>query len=177
MCGGLLFWNLKTGYKVHDARVFGNSSLYCCGRAGTLSPQRNEIFERVDVPHVILGDSAYPFLPWLMKPFPEGSGIRPEQIQFNQGLSQAGITVERVFGRLKGRWRCLLKRNNTHITFISPTIMDCCVLHNCCELHNKYVSGHGDAGLDGSDDAAAARGNHANAGRDIRNALFAYSAV
>lgn len=135
----MMFWNIKTGYKVHDARVFGNFSLYCCGQAGTLLPQWNETFERVDVPHVILGDSAYPFLPWLMKPFPEGRGITPEQIQFNQGLSQARITVERAFGRLKGRWRCLLKRNNTHITFISRIIMACCVLHNCCELHNKYV--------------------------------------
>ncbi|KAJ8336059.1 hypothetical protein SKAU_G00394020 [Synaphobranchus kaupii] len=37
----------------------------------------------------------------LMKPFPEGRGITPEQAQFSHRLSQAQMTGERAFGRLK----------------------------------------------------------------------------
>ncbi|KAL1246561.1 hypothetical protein QQF64_034606 [Cirrhinus molitorella] len=46
-------------------------------------------------------DAAYPLLPWLMKPFREGRGVTAEQINFNHHLSQARMTVERAFGRLK----------------------------------------------------------------------------
>ncbi|KAM3849816.1 uncharacterized protein ACN63O_020435 [Diretmus argenteus] len=181
----MMFWDVNIGYsgKVHDARVFVNSSLYRRGQAGTLLPGWTETFEGVDVPLVLLGDSAYPLLPWLMKPFPEGRGITPEQVQFNHRLSQTRMTVERAFGRLKGRWRCLLKRNDTHITFISRTIMACCVLHNFCELHNEHFDEEeagfgrvGEAGRGRGEDDAAAQQNQANIGRDIRNALCAYFA-
>ena len=81
------------------------------------------------------------------------------------------MTVERAFGKLKGRWRCLLKRNDTHVTFVSRTIMACCVLHNFCELHNEYIDEQeavfgrvgrvGEAGQDGAEDGAAAQQNQA----------------
>ncbi len=61
--------------------------------------------------------------------------------------------------------------------------MACCVLHNFCELHNKYVDEHEtvfgrveEAGQGGGEDAAAAQQSQANAGRDIRNARCAYCA-
>lgn len=138
------FWDINVGRpgKVHDARVFSLSSLYDLASAGTLLPHWSEAFEGVDVPLLLLGDSAYPLLPWLMKPYPEGGGITPQQLNFNHKLSQARMTVERAFGRLKGRWRCLLKLNDTHITFISRIVSACCVLHNYCEYHNeKYLEG------------------------------------
>ena len=62
-----------------------------------------ETFEGIDVPLVILGDSAYPLQSWLMKPYREVRGVTREQIAFNHRLSQARMTVERSFGRLKGR--------------------------------------------------------------------------
>ncbi|KAL2099480.1 hypothetical protein ACEWY4_003874 [Coilia grayii] len=138
------FWDINVGRpgKVHDARVLSLSSLYDLGSAGTLLPHWSEAFEGVDVPLFLLGDSAYPLLPWLMKPYPEGGGITPQQLNFNHKLSQARMTVERAFGRLKGRWRCLLKLNDTHITFISRIVSACCVLHNYCEYHNEeYLEG------------------------------------
>lgn len=108
----LRFWDINVGWagKVHDARVFANSSLYERGQNGTLFPNFTERFENVDVPVVLLGDAAYPLLPWLMKPYPEGRGTTPAQVIFNQRLSRSRMTVERAFGCLKGRWRCLMKR-------------------------------------------------------------------
>ncbi len=94
------FWDINIGQpgRVHDARVFALSSLFDRGQSGRLLPQWTEIFEGVNVPLMILGDAAYPLLPWLMKPFREGRGVTAEQINFNHHLSQARMTVERASG-------------------------------------------------------------------------------
>ena len=107
-------------------------------------PRWRETIQDVDVPLMILGDAAYPLLPWLMKAYPEGRGITPEQTAFNYRLSQTRMTVERAFGRLKGRWRCLLKRCDVHVTLISDIIFACCILHNFCESHNEEYLGNED---------------------------------
>ena len=46
------------------------------------------------------------------------------------------MVVECAFGRLKGRWRSLLKRNDHNINFLPTYVAACCVLHNICEIHN-----------------------------------------
>lgn len=71
-----------------------------------------------------------------MKPYPDSSAISA-QTTFNYRLSKARVTVERAFGRLKGRWRCLMKRYDCHMENINTTITACCVLHNFCEVNNE----------------------------------------
>ncbi|XP_057675458.1 uncharacterized protein LOC130905787 isoform X2 [Corythoichthys intestinalis] len=139
VCHKLRFWNINVGWpgNAQDAKVFANSPLYEQGQSGTLFSARTEQIEGVDVPPVILGDAAYPLLPWLMKPYPEGTNLTPANIQFNHRLSQARMTVKRAFGRLKGRWRCLLTRCDAHISLVSHIITACCVLHNFCEIHEE----------------------------------------
>ena len=48
--------------------------------------------------------------------------------------------MENAFGRLKGRWRCLLKRNDTFIEDMPTVISACCVLHNICEVHRDHFN-------------------------------------
>uniref|UniRef100_A0A3B4B831 DDE Tnp4 domain-containing protein n=1 Tax=Periophthalmus magnuspinnatus TaxID=409849 RepID=A0A3B4B831_9GOBI len=133
------FWDINVGWpgKVHDARVLANSSLYRRGENGTLFPGWIERLNNVDVPVHILGDAAYPLLPWLLKPYPVGRGLTEAQTHFNFRLSQGRMTVEWAFGRLKGRWRCLLKRCDVHISFVNQIISACCILHNYCEIANE----------------------------------------
>ena len=97
------FLNIYIGLprSVHDALILSNSEVYHKGESGMLVPSHIRTFGRVPVPVVILGDPAYPLLPWLMKPYP-GVGLSDKQTKFNRRLGRARVIVECAFGRLKG---------------------------------------------------------------------------
>lgn len=46
----------------------------------------------------LLGDSAYPSLPWLVPPFRDNGHLTPQQTDFNFIHSSTRITVEKAFG-------------------------------------------------------------------------------
>ena len=129
------FMDVNIGWpgKVHDARVFANSALYSKANNGELFPDWHRNLCGGDVPLVILGDPAYPLLPWLMKPYVENDRTTPEQKHFNYRQSRARMVVENAYGRLKGRWRCLMKRMDFKLENIAAIVAACIVLHNLCE--------------------------------------------
>lgn len=135
-----IIMDINTGWpgSVHDARVFRNSGVFNRGMSGTLFPNTNVLMNDTEVPIFLLGDPAYPLLPWLMKPFPRGNG-NADRERYNNCLSTARMTVENVFGRLKGRWRCLLKRNDSEMENLIMIICACATLHNICEKHREEV--------------------------------------
>ena len=87
------------------------------------------------VPAHIIGDPAYPLRSWLMKAYPEAN-ITEIQSQFNKRLSSTRMSIERAFGRLKGRWRILLKRCDVKINHMNDIICACIILHNLCIDYN-----------------------------------------
>ena len=132
------FTDIHTGWpgSVHDARVFANSPIYKKGMEGLLFSNLTKKVCDKDLPVVLLGDSAYPLLSWLMKPFPHGS-LSHDQQNYNYQLSRARIVIENAFGRLKARWRCLIKRLDVKPENVAIVITTCCVLHNICEVHGE----------------------------------------
>ena len=81
---------------------------------------------------MILGDPAYPGLPWLMKPYPHTTA---HQRHFNYRQSRARMVVENAFGRLKGRWRCLMKRLDVKLDNVANIVASCVVFHYMCEFY------------------------------------------
>ena len=119
---------------MHDARVFTLSSLYTRLMSGQLfRPNSTQNIEGTEVPTLILGDPAYPLLPNLMKCYPTTGRLNRFQTKFNKKLCSARYVVEHAFGRLKGRWRILNKRNDHQLSFIKTLVHACCTLHNICE--------------------------------------------
>lgn len=57
----------------------------------------------------------------------------PEEY-YNNLHSSARNTVERVFGKLKSRFRCLLVHRVLHYDpeMVAKIVIACCVLHNIC---------------------------------------------
>ena len=123
--------------RVHDARVFTNSSIYAKGNAGTLFPHRPRRLGETDVPVVLLGDPAYPLLPWLMKPFSDTGRLTREQRNYNYQHSRARMVIENTFGRCKARWRILHRRIDVATEDVTTVILACFTLNNICEVHKE----------------------------------------
>ena len=115
----------------HDARVLRYSDLYVEAEAGAILQEPRIHIGGTDIRPYLVGDSAYPQAPWLIKPFPEGTRVN-EEITFNKELSTARVVVERAFGILKNRWRILIKRLDSSLQFAIKTTIACIVLHNIC---------------------------------------------
>ena len=172
------FTNVYIGWpgRIHDARVFGNSTLFQKGQDGSLFPDWKETIAGKHVPLVILGDPAYPLLPWLMKAFPDNGHLSRQQRHFNYRLSSARVIIEHAYGRLKGRWRCLLKRLDVNVSDVPELVAACCVLHNICEIHGEHFSEEWMEGV--QDDSITVNSTptttEADSGQNIRTALMSY---
>ena len=121
----------------------------------------------------MLGDPAYPLLSWLMKAFPDNGSLSCQQKTFNYRLSRARVVVEHAYGRLKGRWRCLLKRNDVLIRDLPTLVAACCVLHNVCEVHGETFD---EDWMDPTsvNTVSTASTSLESSGQDVRQALMTY---
>ena len=89
--------------------------------------------------------------------------------------------TENAFGRLKGRWRCLLKRNDTDLKYVVQQVAACCILHHVCEIHSDSFDDSWEV-PDPEDNrtlpGAANQGSSTNtSGQDVRDALAMYFAT
>lgn len=125
---------------VHDACIFANSKLSELFKTGRIAPCPRRILEDEDpVPVFLLGDPAYPLLPYLMKEYPNGGSNYQEQY-FGLNLCSARNVIECSFGRLKARWACLKRSMDINIDDLPAVIYACFVLHNFCEMNGESVS-------------------------------------
>lgn len=91
----------------------------------------------MSVPYLIIGDPAYPLLEWLIKGYIKSARLIPEEESFNVYLNSARVCVEIAFGKLKARWRRILKRIDVHYTYVSHIISAVCILHNIVEMRKE----------------------------------------
>ncbi|XP_036385964.1 protein ANTAGONIST OF LIKE HETEROCHROMATIN PROTEIN 1-like [Megalops cyprinoides] len=134
-----LFWDVSVGCpgSACEAGVLRQSKLWTLASSGALFPGRTRRICGEDVGYYIIGDSAYPLQNWLMKPFEDTGKLSARQKRFNAKIGQARSVAVNAFCRLKGRWKCLTKRNDCNVDVIKAMVLTCCVLHNLCEKRGE----------------------------------------
>ncbi|KAI6208046.1 putative nuclease HARBI1 [Aphelenchoides besseyi] len=119
------FLSTKMAGSVHDARVLRLSALY-------------EDFENGFRPFpnaVILGDSAYPLLDWLI---PYSRHVDPQVARFYRQHAKTRRVIECTFGIFKQRFQCLLKGLRVKTpTYSAEIIKTCAYLHNFLIDHRE----------------------------------------
>ncbi|XP_048350019.1 protein ALP1-like [Sphaerodactylus townsendi] len=129
-----LFINAETGYsgRNNDAFVFRETHFCQAMDMGIYLPESPMLtINGVSIPPVVLGDGAFPTRKWLLTPYRVPSNA--QQRNFNSLLSHARNVVERAFGRLKARWRCILNCLWVRPENATSIVAACVVLHNLCE--------------------------------------------
>ena len=124
---------------VHDARVFSNSSINTKLRNGSIPKSVKIILQNEPpVPACILGDPAYPLLPFLMNEFANGGKNQSEQF-YGFRLSPARMIIECPSERLKARFGCLRRDMDINLNDLTHVIHACFILHNFCEISNESI--------------------------------------
>lgn len=117
--------------KESDGGIFSNSNLSERLDKGALGTKCIAALPgtNIKVPHVILGDEAYPLKTYLMRPFP-GENLDPTQRVFNKRLSKARQVIECTFGIMSSKWRLLQKGIEVEPDFVDLIVQCICLLHN-----------------------------------------------
>ncbi|KAJ1174467.1 hypothetical protein NDU88_006288 [Pleurodeles waltl] len=111
--------NAKFPGSVHDAYIMRNSSIpYVMGQL-----QRHRVW--------LIGDSGYPNLSWLLTPV-RNPRTRAEE-RYNEAHGRNRMVIERTFGLLKARFRCLHMTGGSLL--YSPKKV-CQIIVACCMIHN-----------------------------------------
>ena len=135
-----IYYNIGAPGRKHDAGLLKNSeALWNLIINDAKLDEVSKNINGLNTPAFFIGDSAFPLLRHLMKPYAENDRLTEFQIAFNKRLSAARIVVENSFGRLKARFRAL-KRIDGRVENIQRLITCACILHNICESRNDNVT-------------------------------------
>ena len=125
----------------------------------------------------MVGDAAYPLRPYLIKGF-QGR-LTPAQRDFNVRLNKARVVVEQAFGRLKCRWRRVLKSSEHYAKNVPKIVLAATVLHNLAESEGDPINQSWLAAVNAADGIApqpatrrADSRRDARRGRELQHLMF-----
>ena len=85
----------------------------------------------------LVGDSAFPFAPYLMKNILGDPLDHTDEHAYNYCHVRTRRVIENAFGRLKGRFRVLKGGKLNDPAWVTQIAKVCCALHNMCERYKS----------------------------------------
>ena len=98
--------------------------------------------------------------------------LNPGQQRLKKVLTKLRVVVERAYGKLKTRWRCILKELEDDTARAADITLACCVLHNFCIIMGDDLDDEDYESSDDDDDEDG--GEDDEEGQEIRQALTKY---
>ncbi|XP_050340014.1 putative nuclease HARBI1 [Bactrocera neohumeralis] len=88
----------------------------------------------------LLGDSGYPLEPWLLTPV--ANPETPNEQNFNTRHIKARNTIERAFGVLKSRFRCISRERTLRYKHSKAALFvyTCTIFHNNLQNHGIFLN-------------------------------------
>lgn len=134
------------GYgKNSDASLFNTSQLGKKLNDGSLNlpPAKKLPGTNVYLPHVIIGDEAFPLRTNIMRPFSrDGVAGKEKEKIYNYRLSRARNVVENAFGILVRRFRIYERRMTISQEHLLHIVLATCTLHNYLKEDTCYWTEH-----------------------------------
>ena len=115
----------------HDSVILQSTDLWEQLQEKEYLPNIAKQINGIEVPPLILADSAFQLKSWLMKPY-TNSKLTEKERYFNYQLSRARMITECAYGQLKGRWRILMRKCESLPEEVKIITLACMVLHNIC---------------------------------------------
>lgn len=163
--------------RCNDSQLFEQSQLKSYLDNCNLLNEMSISISNVEIPIVILGDSAFKFSQMVMKPYPFYVEQNANEKNFNYSLSKCRRVVENAFGHLKARFRRVGKGIDNHMKNVNKIILTCCALHNFLNEENDSINASWvemqrivDSSRDQPEFSIPSYGIHSRAGQ-IRKAL------
>ncbi|XP_055839179.1 uncharacterized protein LOC129907133 isoform X1 [Episyrphus balteatus] len=134
-----LYINVGSPGRCNDSQIFENSYVKEQHQQPILKEMSKNLCG-VDIPVLLLGDSAFRLSEYLMKPYPFNTTATEAEKNFNYVLSKCRRVVENSFGHLKARFRRLGKGLDNRIDNSTLIIKTACVLHNFLNVFNDDIN-------------------------------------
>ena len=123
--------NIGAPGRCNDASVFNRSNLAQIIKHEDYATHYMMI-NNTRVQSHLIADSAFGLSSTLLKPYPERPNMPDAHSLFNYRLSRCRSTVERAFGLLKRRFRCLNKKMEYNLGHTTTIIQAATIIHNMC---------------------------------------------
>ncbi|XP_010260062.1 PREDICTED: putative nuclease HARBI1 [Nelumbo nucifera] len=127
------FRDIVTGWpgSMNESMVLRSSGFFkLCEKGKRLNGKKIELSEGSEVREYIIGDVAFPLLPWLVTPY-HGKELSETRAEFNKRHFATRMVAQRALARLKEMWRIVqgvMWRPDKHK--LPRIILVCCLLHN-----------------------------------------------
>ena len=130
--------SLRAPGNTHDSTCFQSTSLWGDITSRKTLPGQVVEVNGIEIPPIILGDGAFPWQSWMMKPHGDAV-LTQEKAYFNFCLSQARVVTEGAFSKLKGRFWVLHRKCKSSKETAKIMGLACVVLHNLCIDKGDFI--------------------------------------